>query len=391
MMKILVLGAGMYVTGREKSGVGTVLCALAQTSKTIDIEEVTIVAMNPRNKKNVLSAAGRINQTLNTSLSVRYQSMNTETASFRLFLKKNYYDCAIVCLPDHLHFKATKAVLESGIHCLVVKPLTPTVVMARELIAIQRRKKLYAAVEFHKRFDETNLYIKRAINEKMLGKILFFTVDYSQHINIPLAVFKLWAEKTNIFQYLGVHYVDLIYFLTGYLPSRAMGVGTKKVLTGKGLNTYDSVHATIEWRNPHQKKDVFVSQFNTSWVDPNNSSALSDQKYKVIGTKGRIECDQKNRGIEVVHESLGIKHINPYFSEYLYDPNGQLEFGGYGYKSINLFINDVNNLLHNKVNVEKLEKTRPTFHQALVSTAVVEAVNRSLKDQSRWKEINDLF
>lgn len=390
-MRILVLGAGMYVTGRWKSGTGTVLSALAQTSKAVNIEGATVIAKNPDNKKNIMNTVERINKTLNTSLGVHYESINVETKSFLLFLKTNHYDCAIICLPDHLHFKTAKIVLERGIHCLVVKPLTPTLEMAKELIAIQRQRKLYAAVEFHKRFDEANLYIKRMINEKKLGKIIFFTIDYSQHINIPLMIFKSWADKTNIFQYLGVHYVDLIYFLTGYLPSRAIGVGTKKVLIGKGLNAYDSIHAIIEWQNPRQKKDVFISQFNTSWVDPNTSTALSDQKYKVIGMKGRIECDQKNRGIEVVHESLGIKHINPYFSEYVYDPHGQLEFRGYGYTSINLFIKDVRNLLDNKVSVDELEKTRPTFHHALVSTAVVEAVNCSLKDQSRWKKINDIF
>ena len=59
-MKILILGAGMYVTGRGKSGVGTVLSALAQTSKTIHIEEVTVVAKNTVNKKNVLSTIKKI-------------------------------------------------------------------------------------------------------------------------------------------------------------------------------------------------------------------------------------------------------------------------------------------------------------------------------------------
>lgn len=390
-MRILVLGAGMYVTGRRGRGVGTILSALAQTSKTVDIEEVTVLARGTDNKKDVLKTIEKINKTLKTALVVRCESMDVETKAFPAFLKANHYDCAIICLPDHLHFKAAKRVLERGIHCLVVKPLTPTLATAKELIALQSRRNLYAAVEFHKRFDEANLYVKRMLDEKTLGPILFFSVDYSQRISIPLTAFRSWADKTNIFQYLGVHYVDLIYFLTGHLPCRAMAVGTKKVLIAKGLNTYDSVHAIIEWKNPQRKQDVFVSQFNTSWIDPETSTALSDQRYKIVGMNGRIECDQKNRGIEVVHESLGVSHINPYFSEYLYDPDGQQGFRGYGYTSINLFIKDVKNLLDDKVKVRELEANRPTFRHSLVSTAVIEAVNGSLKDHSVWKEIHAIF
>ena len=59
-----------------------------------------------------------------------------------------------------------------------------------------------------------------------------------------------------------------------------------------------------------------VTQFSTSWIDPSTSSAMSDQKYTIIGTKGRIESNQKHRGVEVTTESEGIQSINPYFSKY---------------------------------------------------------------------------
>jgi hypothetical protein len=39
-MKIIVIGAGMYVTGRNNSGVGTVLSSLSQLSKEMKIEKV---------------------------------------------------------------------------------------------------------------------------------------------------------------------------------------------------------------------------------------------------------------------------------------------------------------------------------------------------------------
>ncbi|MES2780548.1 MAG: Gfo/Idh/MocA family oxidoreductase, partial [Bacteroidota bacterium] len=87
----------------------------------------------------------------------------------------------------------------------------------------------------------------KALSENKLGKLLYFTVDYSQRIDIPSVTFKGWAHQTNIFQYLGVHYVDLFYFLTGYKPMKVMAYGTDGVLKAQGIDTYDSVHTNIVW------------------------------------------------------------------------------------------------------------------------------------------------
>ena len=386
-MKILIIGAGMYVTGRNQTGTGTILSSIAQFSKTNPIEKIVIAAKSKSNNDIVKQETRRINQTINSSIETSYVEIQVNTKKFVEDLcNKNDFDCAIISIPDHLHFDFTYELMKNGIHCLVVKPLVGTVRENIQLIDIQKETKTYGAVEFHKRFDETNLFIKKALNDKNIGKLLYFTVDYSQKIDIPLNVFKSWAAQTNIFQYLGVHYVDMIFFLTGFLPFKVMSYGTRGVLVEKGINTYDSVHASIVWRSPNNKKETFISQFNTNWIDPNCTSAMSDQKYKIIGTNGRIECDQKNRGLEVVCANHGIRQINPYFSDYLPGIEGTLEFSGYGYKSISQFFIDVMVLKENDSLLSSFEKTRPTFSQALVSTTVIEAVNNSLTDNN-WREI----
>lgn len=391
-MKILVIGAGMYVTGRDGTGVGTILSSLAESSKTLPIAEVTVVAMRPENEPVVREAVERINATLGTSLVVRYRSIGGDAAvDIPALCTETRYDCGIVSIPDHLHFAYTKALLEAGVPPLVVKPLTPTLAEAQELVAVQDRCGVYGAVEFHKRWDATNLWIRRALDARRLGKLLYFTVDYSQKISIPLTTFKGWSHLTNIFQYLGVHYVDLIFFLTRYRPVRAMAIGTDGVLRKKGVETWDSIHASIVWENRSDPADWFVSQFATNWIDPVCTSAMSDQKYKVIGTDGRIECDQKNRGVELVHSEVGVQQINPYFSDYLPDENGNLRFCGYGHDSINCFVKDVLDLQGGRVTRESLEQSRPTLRESLVSIAVVDAVNRSLVNNFCWEKIDEVF
>ena len=66
-MKIIVIGAGMYVTGRNNSGVGTVLSSLSQLSKEVEIEKVTVIANSPSSSIEVENATKRINKSLNSS------------------------------------------------------------------------------------------------------------------------------------------------------------------------------------------------------------------------------------------------------------------------------------------------------------------------------------
>jgi len=386
-MKVLVVGAGMYVTGRHGTGEGTILASLAQASKEVMLERVDVIARNPANKNIVEETVRKINGRIGSNLKTTYHSVS----SVEDYLSQNKkYDAAIVSVPDDLHFEIGKAVLEKNIHCLMVKPLTPSVAEAQSLLNIQHARHLHAAVEFHKRFDESNRMVKRIISDGTVGNVRYFVINFSQRIQIPLTVFREWSARSNIFQYLGVHYVDLVYFLTGAIPKRAMAIGTKGVLSTQGINTIDSVHAFVEWSGGAGGDEPFITVMNISWIDPNVTSALSDQKFMLIGSTGRLDVDQKNRGIELVQEGPGIRHINPYFSDYLPTPEGGMEFQGYGYKSIRGFLDDLQELFANRISLAELEKKRPSFRQAMLSTAIVEAVNTSLKQNSNWVAIHDL-
>ncbi len=384
-MKILIIGAGMYVSGRNGTGNGTILSALAQTSKHLPIEEVCITSPSAGNAIVVSEASARINKLLGTELMVRFEVLESSIPNLAS------YDLAIVCVPDHLHHQYGKMVLESAVHCLMVKPLTPTLREAMDLEAIRQQKQVYAAVEFHKRFDEGNLLAKRMIQEERLGQISYIAVDYSQRITIPTEIFRQWAEKSNIFQYLGIHYVDQVYFLTGYWPKRVSAIGTKNTLKSMGIEGFDSVHVMSEWVNPKTGQEL-VAVFNTNWIDPRTSTSMSDQKYRIVGSKGRLDLDQKNRGVEFSSHHEGVLSINPYFSEYMPDADNQhYDFGGYGHKSIVQFVQDVAALKAGRVSANALAGLRPTFKDCLPATALVEAANLSLSKNGNWHQIGGNF
>ena len=67
-MRILIIGSGMYVTGRDGTGTGTILSSLAQSSMAFALEEVVVVSQSQESAKAVSDAANRINGILKSSL-----------------------------------------------------------------------------------------------------------------------------------------------------------------------------------------------------------------------------------------------------------------------------------------------------------------------------------
>jgi predicted dehydrogenase len=181
-MKIIVVGSGMYVTGRNDTGIGTVISSLAELSKNNIIDEVLVTARNELNKKDVDIATKRVNNLLKSNLKVNYFALGSDDSlnKFNSICDEFSPNAAIVATPDHTHFDYAKNLLQKDVHCLVVKPLTPTLEKSAELTSIQQKSECLGYVEFHKRYDVSNLRVKRALRENKIGNILYFTVDYSQ-------------------------------------------------------------------------------------------------------------------------------------------------------------------------------------------------------------------
>ena len=384
-MKIIVFGIGMYVAGENESSYGTILPALIEYKKNNnDLKKITFIK---KNKSNI----NLLDRKINKIFSINRIKLDFEIKyNFDLNLKKflnseEKPDCAIICLPDHLHYKYTNICLQNNIHCLVVKPLTTKLFDAKKLSELAKKNNLYAAVEFHKRWDKQNLIIKEKFDNKTLGDPLYSIVEYSQRKIIPSKIFKKWAAETNILNYLGVHYIDIMKFVSGAKPVRVMAIGQNNWLKKNSIKTFDSIQCLIEWK---LNKNKFIQNINVNWIDPNNTSSMSDQKIKVIFSKGRIECDQKNRGIEIISDNNLIEHINPDFNyKFTNYDNLKSSWQGYGINSILTFLNDINDIGNKKITINKLNKFRPVFKEAIYSTAILECANKSLKNGNEWIKI----
>jgi predicted dehydrogenase len=388
-LNILVVGAGMYVCGSGTEGFGTILPTLVQEQHRGKLGEIHMTATRPKSIALLLEKLDQLNRRMNTKGHIHvYPSPGDDTRDEEAYKKALEAiprpAAAIISVPDHLHASITEHVIRAGIHPLVVKPLTPTVKEAKQLIRLLNDQRLYGAVEFHKRFDTANLMLRQKVEDSLLGDICYIVVEFSQR-RMVRQIFKSWVARTNIFQYLGVHYADMVYFVTGARPLRVMAIG--QVYSESSPQSYDAIQAVVEWQMESTQKR-FVSTIITNWIDPDTTSAMSDQKIMVVGTKGRFQSDQKNRGVQMVTEEGGIEDINPYFTQLYRNNENRLNVHGYGPHSIQQFLTDVKNLEAGKINLEELETLRPSFQQALPSTAVLEAVNISLAQNSQWIDVD---
>lgn len=127
----------------------------------------------------------------------------------------------VVALPDNLHFQAVMTALRGNQNVLCVKPLVLTVRESLEVEREARERGLMVAVEYHKRFDDRShiarqRYRSGQFGEFRLGTASLFEKWYYRHSN-----FQNWftTDATDAFTYIGCHYVDLVHFITGLLPT----------------------------------------------------------------------------------------------------------------------------------------------------------------------------
>jgi hypothetical protein len=95
----------------------------------------------------------------------------------------------------------------------------------------------------------------------------------------------------------------------------------------------------------------------------------------------------KDRGLRIVTEGDGIQDLNPHFTQSYPTAEGSREYRGYGIDSIRTFQEDVRMLHDGECTPTDLQARRPTLRQALVSTAVMDAVSRGLRGDGAWVPI----
>jgi predicted dehydrogenase len=126
----------------------------------------------------------------------------------------------VVAVPDHFHDPVIRLALAHRQNVLAVKPLVLKYAQSVEIERVAREQGLFVGVEYHKRFDRRSLdarglYRGGRFGEFRCGEAKLVEPYYYRHSN-----FQNWftCENSDPFTYIGCHYVDLVYFITGLRP-----------------------------------------------------------------------------------------------------------------------------------------------------------------------------
>ncbi len=204
----------------------------------------------------------------------------------------------IVAVPDQFHFEIVRAALDHNQHVLCVKPLVLKYDHAHEIEQVAREKGLFVGVEYHKRFDRRALMARRQyalghFGEFAMGEARMIEPYYYRHSN-----FQNWftCDQTDPFVYVGCHYVDLVYFITGLKPVELSVSGFK----GRFPNGKEG----YLWANGRVRFENGALLTVTDGLGYPDAAAGGNDQGLLMYCEGKNACGM----IEHIDDDRGVRH-----------------------------------------------------------------------------------
>jgi len=252
----------------------------------------------------------------------------------------------VVAMPDHLHYEVVKEALEHDQHVLCVKPLVLKYQHSVEIEKLARQKGLFIGIEYHKRFDRRSLVAKRSYALGHFGAFVMGEAKLIEPYYYRFSNFQHWftPERTDPFTYIGCHYVDLVYFITGLKPVEVSVLGIKGRFPN-GNPAFLWSHGRVLFEN-----GALLSVMNGLGY-PDAGAGSNDQGLVMYcegdGKNALIDHDDQYRGVAHCYlEGLGCggsqyNYVSPDFYRLVPWEGAGYKPVGYGYDSVAAIISTI--------------------------------------------------
>ena len=314
----------------------------------------------------------------------------------------------VVAVPDAAHYGIVKECLLHNQHVLCVKPLVLNHEHAAEIETLARDRGLYVGIEYHKRFDRRSLMARRnyeagKFGEFVMGEARLIEPYYYRHSN-----FQNWftCDKTDPFVYVGCHYVDLVWFITGIKP---VGLSVSGV-EGKfpnGKQGYLWANARIRYENGA------LLSVTAGLGYPDGAAGSNDQGMVLYcegqNRNGMIQHIDNERGVRYAllekdyEEGSCYRYTSPDFFRLVPWEREGARPVGYGYDSVEANISTMlmieertASLPADKALETRRELIREVDKQGILATPanssinelVIEAARHSITHEGAWVDIS---
>ncbi|MDP2676861.1 MAG: Gfo/Idh/MocA family oxidoreductase [bacterium] len=389
-INVLIIGAGHYAagtTGRKRAtdkDFGVLLPAVFELRRQGMVDKIFLAARDGDKISHLQSKLTVLAQEYGWDIHAQFfpgKGQVDEKAYRKALAVLPKPGAVLIATPDVLHKEMMLAAIEYGHHFMVVKPAVTKVKDVKEIIIKLKKKKLVGMVDYHKVYDDANLIIKDQYQKGVYGDIQHVYTQITQRRDM-LEIFKWLSKENNVNHYLNSHYIHLVHFITKAKPVRVRAMAQFGVARDQyRVHTADLIQTQVEWKSSGGKS--FVSYHLAGWSDPSETPAMTYQEIHIIGTKGRTDSDQRNRGFENIFVDTGNAIVNPYFFYLHKGVDGKIDLAGkYGFKSIKTFFETVQKVIDGQ-NPSEFDTMMPTVRGSLIVTKILEAADKSLKNDSK--------
>lgn len=293
---------------------------------------------------------------------------------------------ALIAVPDHVHKEIIMACIEAGVHFLVVKPAITRLCDLYDVLDAIDKKPVFGMVDYHKVFDEANIVIRDEYQQGAYGKMQHAMSLMTQRRDM-LEIYSrqfMSCEAPNINHYLGSHYIHMVGFITGaiVLDVRAVaqyGVAEKQC---DKAGIADLIETQVRWQD--KNGNIFSSYHISGWSDPAETESMTYQELHLICEKGHVDSDQRYRGFRKVISGEGYSAPNPYFFNLTKNLQGRSGLHTkYGFISVRTFLESCVGVIAGDYTLLQLDERLPTIKESAAVTAVLDAADLSLANDSR--------
>jgi predicted dehydrogenase len=307
----------------------------------------------------------------------------------------------VVAMPDQLHYPVVMEALKHDQHVLCVKPLVLKYKQAAEIEKIAYDKGLFVGVEYHKRFDRRSLMAKRSYELKQFGEFVMGEAKLIEPYYYRSSNFQNWftCDKTDPFVYIGCHYVDLVYFITGLKPIEVSVAGIKGKFPN-GNEAYMWAHGRVRFEN-----NALLSVIDGLGY-PDLAAGSNDQSLQMFfegdGKTGMIKHNDQFRGVEHSYlEGIGcggshFNYVSPDFYKLVpWEGRGYKPIG-YGYESVAASVEmavHIEDKVRDLPESESIERRRKLIKEVdekgIIATPANSYINELVVEAARISILND--
>ena len=307
----------------------------------------------------------------------------------------------VIALPDQLHYSAVKDALEANQHVLCVKPLVLKYEQSKELEEIAYNKGLFVGVEYHKRFDRRSRVGKKTYQDGRVGEFKIGEAKLIEPFFYRNSNFQNWftEDKTDPFVYVGCHYIDLVYFITGLRPTEVSVQGVKGVFPN-GNKGYMWANGRVRFENGA------LLTVTDGLGYPDDAAGSNDQSLIMFcekdGKGGLIKQNDQFRGVShsfVDGSGMSGKDyafVNPDFFQFVPWNGDGFEPIGYGVESVQATIKqslhiekEVDGLGDDESLKRRREIIKETDERGLIATPANSYINELVVEAARMSILKD--